>query len=231
MEVLNSNDEAPCCRVCHGESEPDNQLFFPCKCDGSIKYVHQPCLEQWLKVTGKTNPKCELCGEPFQFQKVYKSDAPYQIALYDVFMELIPRGWNLLRYGISVVFASMVWAVMLPLFTNWWLKACWCFISDRHSSCFSNIPSFIENQSTEGFMTFWYFGVVDVCIVIAASVISFEVGHTVYKVYCIIRSLLVTLLLTNYVATPVIRNTPLRPISRRCASLKDVLLPTNSELE
>eukprot|EP01032_Pedospumella_encystans_P011521 gene11521-13391_t len=159
MEVLDNTDEAPCCRVCHGESEPDNQLFFPCKCDGSIKYVHQPCLEQWLKVTGKTNPKCELCGEPFQFQKVYKSDAPYRIALYDVFLELIPRGWNLLRYAISVAFAY------------------------RNSSCFSNIPSFIENQSTEGFMTFWYFGVVDVCIVIAASVISFEVGHTVYKEY------------------------------------------------
>ena len=36
-------DEAVC-RVCHGESEDDHMLFHPCKCSGSIKYVHQDCL-------------------------------------------------------------------------------------------------------------------------------------------------------------------------------------------
>ena len=32
------------CRVCHGESEAEHPLFHPCKCSGSIKYVHQDCL-------------------------------------------------------------------------------------------------------------------------------------------------------------------------------------------
>ena len=30
-----------CCRICHGESEPNRELYYPCNCSGSIKYVHQ----------------------------------------------------------------------------------------------------------------------------------------------------------------------------------------------
>ena len=29
------------CRVCRGEGTPDQPLFFPCKCSGSIRYIHQ----------------------------------------------------------------------------------------------------------------------------------------------------------------------------------------------
>ncbi|KAJ5122727.1 hypothetical protein N7526_009664 [Penicillium atrosanguineum] len=37
------------CRICHGEAvEPDDPLFYPCKCSGSIKFVHQACLVEWL---------------------------------------------------------------------------------------------------------------------------------------------------------------------------------------
>ena len=32
--------EEPVCRMCHCESElPDRPLYFPCKCDGSIRLV------------------------------------------------------------------------------------------------------------------------------------------------------------------------------------------------
>ena len=29
------------CRICRSESTPDEPLFHPCKCSGSIKFVHQ----------------------------------------------------------------------------------------------------------------------------------------------------------------------------------------------
>lgn len=29
------------CRVCRCESTPDHPLFHPCKCSGSIRFVHQ----------------------------------------------------------------------------------------------------------------------------------------------------------------------------------------------
>jgi len=28
--------------------EDDSPLYYPCACSGSIKYVHQECLVQWL---------------------------------------------------------------------------------------------------------------------------------------------------------------------------------------
>lgn len=29
------------CRVCRMEGTPDRQLYYPCLCTGSIKYIHQ----------------------------------------------------------------------------------------------------------------------------------------------------------------------------------------------
>jgi len=46
------------CKVCRTEGTPDHPLFYPCKCRGSIKYVHQDCLEQWIRHSKAT--KCEV---------------------------------------------------------------------------------------------------------------------------------------------------------------------------
>jgi len=29
------------CRICSGPAEPDEPLFHPCKCSGTIRYIHQ----------------------------------------------------------------------------------------------------------------------------------------------------------------------------------------------
>ena len=181
MDSKESAEEAPCCRVCHGESEPDNQLFFPCKCDGSIKYVHQECLVQWLKVSRKAHPKCELCGETFHFQNIYAVDAPNRVTMWDVMLELGPRAISVGKYLISCGILGVLWGICLPLFTNWWLRVCWCYISEVDTgSCLTAAPLFME--SLEGFTTCWYSGIIDMCIIVAASVVSFEVGQVVYRV-------------------------------------------------
>ena len=50
--VLNSVDnkgEVPVCRICLGEdNEVDNPLFAPCKCSGSMRFIHHLCLKQWF---------------------------------------------------------------------------------------------------------------------------------------------------------------------------------------
>eukprot|EP00798_Chlamydomonas_sp_ICE-L_P032261 gene32261-16827_t len=47
-------DEEDVCRICRTEAEEDNPLCYPCACSGSIKHVHQECLEKWLKMSGRT---------------------------------------------------------------------------------------------------------------------------------------------------------------------------------
>ena len=45
--------EADVCRVCRMEGSMSRPLFHPCHCSGSIRYVHQECLIEWLRVSKK----------------------------------------------------------------------------------------------------------------------------------------------------------------------------------
>ncbi|XP_059619177.1 uncharacterized protein LOC132263431 [Phlebotomus argentipes] len=58
-----SQSSGDICRICHCESDPLNPLLTPCYCSGSLKYVHQACLQQWL--TASETNACELCKFPF----------------------------------------------------------------------------------------------------------------------------------------------------------------------
>lgn len=42
------DDEGDLCRICRTSGEDGSPLYYPCACSGSIKYVHQECLLQWL---------------------------------------------------------------------------------------------------------------------------------------------------------------------------------------
>ncbi|CAG9329105.1 unnamed protein product [Blepharisma stoltei] len=60
------------CRICLNSQNQEN-IISPCKCMGSIKYVHEACLQKWLKEKYKfrsllarsraenTGLACELC--------------------------------------------------------------------------------------------------------------------------------------------------------------------------
>uniref|UniRef100_A0AAX7T3H1 E3 ubiquitin-protein ligase MARCHF6 n=1 Tax=Astatotilapia calliptera TaxID=8154 RepID=A0AAX7T3H1_ASTCA len=60
------------CRVCRSEGTQDKPLYHPCVCTGSIKFIHQECLLQWLKHSRKEY--CELCKHRFAFtpSRIYK---------------------------------------------------------------------------------------------------------------------------------------------------------------
>lgn len=54
-----SNSNGDICRICHCEADVGNPLLSPCYCSGSLKYVHQTCLQQWLAASDTRS--CELC--------------------------------------------------------------------------------------------------------------------------------------------------------------------------
>lgn len=41
-------EEEDVCRICRNPGDKENPLRYPCACSGSIKFVHQDCLLQWL---------------------------------------------------------------------------------------------------------------------------------------------------------------------------------------
>ncbi|KAK2717905.1 E3 ubiquitin-protein ligase MARCHF8-like [Artemia franciscana] len=58
------------CRICHCEGESDSPLISPCLCTGSLLYVHQGCLQKWVKASDAK--VCELCKYPFRMQTKVK---------------------------------------------------------------------------------------------------------------------------------------------------------------
>ena len=54
------------CKICHCGAESNQPLIAPCFCSGSLKYVHQDCLQRWIK--SSDIKRCELCKYPFDMQ-------------------------------------------------------------------------------------------------------------------------------------------------------------------
>lgn len=57
------DEEGDVCRICRNPGDVDNPLRYPCACSGSIKYVHQECLLQWLNHSNSR--QCEVCWFSF----------------------------------------------------------------------------------------------------------------------------------------------------------------------
>uniref|UniRef100_A0AAY4ACJ1 E3 ubiquitin-protein ligase MARCHF6 n=1 Tax=Denticeps clupeoides TaxID=299321 RepID=A0AAY4ACJ1_9TELE len=72
---MDTAEEADICRVCRSEGTPDKPLYHPCVCTGSIKFIHQECLVQWLKHSRKEY--CELCKHRFAFTPSKYFDSYY----------------------------------------------------------------------------------------------------------------------------------------------------------
>lgn len=52
------------CRIC---LETSGELVSICGCNGSLKYVHKNCIEQWIAYNGNINI-CELCNKEYNIQ-------------------------------------------------------------------------------------------------------------------------------------------------------------------
>lgn len=165
--------EVPVCRVCHGESEPGRELFHPCKCDGTIKFIHQDCLKEWIKHSRQKKPRCELCGTPFHFQNVYKEGAPLRLTLIEMFIELVPRTIELVAMGCSMLVSIFLWLVCLPIFAALVLRFDWCTVSEQvNQTCFERILD--STDTLESITTSWYNGIVTLCVIVTVTFFGFE---------------------------------------------------------
>ncbi|XP_029908215.1 uncharacterized protein marchf1 isoform X2 [Myripristis murdjan] len=57
------DSELEVCRICHCEGDDEYPLITPCRCTGSLRFVHQACLNQWIK--SSDTRCCELCKFDF----------------------------------------------------------------------------------------------------------------------------------------------------------------------
>jgi len=64
------DEEDKICRICHG-GEDEGKLISPCKCKGSIRFVHLTCLEHWRTVSknSKSYFQCDQCHYKYNFSR------------------------------------------------------------------------------------------------------------------------------------------------------------------
>ena len=53
--------EEALCRICRGPAEEDQPLSAPCLCSGSIKWIHEDCLMQWIRHSKAKEPIVANC--------------------------------------------------------------------------------------------------------------------------------------------------------------------------
>lgn len=112
-------EEPDTCRICRGEGTPEEQLFYPCKCSGSIKFVHQACLVEWLSHSQKKH--CELCKTPFHFTKLYDPNMPRSLPTPLFLKQLLIHGFRSLVTWLRFILVAFVWLGWLP----WSMRAIW----------------------------------------------------------------------------------------------------------
>ncbi|CAG8607748.1 3500_t:CDS:2 [Acaulospora morrowiae] len=96
--------KSPICRICLS-SESISTLIAPCKCKGSVKYVHSTCLTLWrnrlLKSRrGKNLDRCTSCQFKYVIRKkktvgnfLNRGDVKVTITLITVLALLVPCGY------------------------------------------------------------------------------------------------------------------------------------------
>ncbi|ORD99302.1 MARH1 [Hepatospora eriocheir] len=96
------------CRYCFLDGCEKNPLISPCNCNGSIRYVHRNCLNQWryfYKDPSKLNI-CEQCHSEYSIV-----DEPFLIKLFI-------RLSSILVVGFGCLFSAILITLLINLLEN-----------------------------------------------------------------------------------------------------------------
>ncbi|GAV54182.1 hypothetical protein ZYGR_0AK06840 [Zygosaccharomyces rouxii] len=121
------NDESmggATCRICRGEAVNDNPLYHPCKCKGSIKYIHESCLLEWTASKNidvskpGTTVNCDICHHPINFKTTYAENMPERIPLSLFLKKSTVSFLSFLKVKVTSVLAGFLFCFMTLLAWN-----------------------------------------------------------------------------------------------------------------
>uniref|UniRef100_A0A8C6NLW5 E3 ubiquitin-protein ligase MARCHF6 n=1 Tax=Nothobranchius furzeri TaxID=105023 RepID=A0A8C6NLW5_NOTFU len=156
--------EEDICRVCRSEGTQEKPLYHPCVCTGSIKFIHQECLLQWLQHSRKEY--CELCKHRFAFTPIYSPDMPSRLPVQDIFAGLLTSIVTAIRYWFHYTMVAVAWLSVVPLTA---CKSHFCF--QLLMTCLSvNLLTFkLEKQTSENILADCLQG----CFVVTCTLCAF----------------------------------------------------------
>ncbi|KAF7127563.1 hypothetical protein RHSIM_Rhsim11G0163900 [Rhododendron simsii] len=111
------DEEEDVCRICRNPGDSENPLRYPCACSGSIKFVHQDCLLQWLNHSNAR--QCEVCKHAFSFSPVYAENAPARLPFQEFVVGMAMKACHVLQFFLRLSFVLSVWLLIIPFITFW----------------------------------------------------------------------------------------------------------------
>ncbi|KAJ8763579.1 hypothetical protein K2173_002462 [Erythroxylum novogranatense] len=133
-------EEEDVCRICRNPGEDENPLRYPCACSGSIKFVHQDCLLQWLNHSNAR--QCEVCKHAFSFSPVYAENAPARLPFQEFVVGMAMKACHVLQFFLRLSFVLSVWLLIIPFITFWiWRLAFIRSFGEAHRLFLSHIST------------------------------------------------------------------------------------------
>ncbi|XP_076928553.1 putative E3 ubiquitin ligase SUD1 [Bidens hawaiensis] len=167
---VDEDEDEDVCRICRNTGDDDNPLRYPCACSGSIKFVHQDCLLQWLNHSNAR--QCEVCKHPFSFSPVYAENAPARLPFQEFIVGMAMKAYHVLQFFLRLSFVLSVWLLIIPFITFW----IWRFSFVRNYSEAQGL--FLSHISTTVILTDCLHG-----FLLSASIVFIFLGATSLRDY------------------------------------------------
>lgn len=110
-----SMTEEHSCRICRGEATRKQPLIHPCKCRGSIRYIHEDCLLEWLKHSSKSTKQCDICNTQYRFKTIYDPNMPKRVPLLLIWAKIVSTVTTTLTQHLLAVLYTL-FLLQLPIF-------------------------------------------------------------------------------------------------------------------
>ncbi|WUR03245.1 E3 ubiquitin-protein ligase MARCH6 [Vairimorpha necatrix] len=131
--------EETSCKICHGPETNEENLCCPCKCTGSIKFIHRSCLLKYIESSGKEF--CTICKYKYEFRNIYKKDTPSRLPINLIIREIFQRFLKCLKYIFYTLMTLSIICTVVYINGSVFLKYICNIVSDTHLNiCGVGIP-------------------------------------------------------------------------------------------
>ncbi|XP_064626161.1 E3 ubiquitin-protein ligase MARCHF4-like isoform X2 [Lineus longissimus] len=165
-ESENASIIFPICRICHQPGEEHEILISPCRCAGSLQYIHNNCLMRWLEVSMRKSrkpPRCELCHFQYHRHKKFKFNH-----------------WRLPKISKRDKVLHAIFLINLLIMISCAIATVMCFLSDK-----GRITKFPRNKvdlTPEEIITLSC-GVLFFLSFFIAMTVQIKARHTIYQLF------------------------------------------------
>lgn len=131
------------CRYCF---ETDKEFITPCKCYGTLRYVHASCLTKWIN-TKKEPWTCEVC----KYNYVYQQTVSLKPFIIHTFIYLV------FLWGSILLLGYFLQPISTPIVDNYWLHLIYTGFVFSHLVIVTVLATSLFISILDGIRNSWLF--------------------------------------------------------------------------